>query len=86
MAGNGVTMQANAFELLLYLVRITHRGVEKDEVHDAFRLRRRGRRNLGFDPEIVDPEHAGRENTDLEAKLLVIRHLEPVFEALPVAR
>ena len=33
-AGQGVTMQPKAFELLLYLVRNRHRAVDKDELQD----------------------------------------------------
>lgn len=34
VAGNSVTMQPKAFELLLYLVRNRHRAVDKDELQD----------------------------------------------------
>ena len=35
VAGEAVTMQPKAFELLLYLVRNRHRAVDKDELQDA---------------------------------------------------
>lgn len=35
LAGDAVTMQPKAFELLLYLVRNRHRAVDKDELQDA---------------------------------------------------
>ena len=35
MAGDAVTMQPKAFELLLFLLRNRHRAVDKDELQDA---------------------------------------------------
>ncbi len=35
LAGDAVTMQPKAFELLLYLIRNRHRAVDKDELQDA---------------------------------------------------
>ncbi len=34
-AGDAVTVQPKAFELLLYLIRNRHRAVDKDELQDA---------------------------------------------------